>query len=73
MLFMIGNAIGLYQCHTNMGNALSYNIIRAIDITVGWEFSTILISYGTITIYIWFFIDGTIRMSFMNYIKIQEH
>lgn len=48
---MIGNAIGLYQCHTNMGNAFSYNIMRAIDITVGWEFSTILISSGTITIY----------------------
>lgn len=51
MLFMIGNALGLYQCHTNMGNELSYNIMRATDITVGWEFSTILISYGTITIY----------------------
>lgn len=48
---MIGNAIGLYQCHTNMGNALSYNIMRAIDITVGWKFSTMLISSGTITIY----------------------
>lgn len=48
---MIGNATGLYQCHTNMGNALSYNIMRAIDITVGWKFSTMLISSGTITIY----------------------
>lgn len=27
----------LYQGHTNVGDVLSYNIMTAIDVTVGWE------------------------------------